>query len=89
MKSMKKHSFYPVEQVEKELKDVPRGHISERVNELILKGLSVEKQQEVALAYQNYNAALTKVPLRNSSDSSIKFMSEGAFKVEDEVEDYI
>ena len=54
MKSAKKHSFYPVSQVEGVLSAVPKGHLSDRVNELILKGLSFEQQEKVALAYQRY-----------------------------------
>lgn len=81
-----KHTFYPVEKVENVLKDIPRGKLSERVNELILKGLSAEQQQEVALAYQSYNAALASEEIRGSS---VSFMSEGAFTPEDEVEDFV
>jgi hypothetical protein len=40
MKSAKKHSFYPVTEVEGVLNAVAKGHLSDRVNELILKGLS-------------------------------------------------
>jgi hypothetical protein len=89
MKSAKKHSFYPVEEVERLLQEIPRGHLSDRVNELILKGLSFEQQQKVVLAYQAYNAELEMVPKRNEVSSSTQFMSKAAFSSEDEVEDYI
>lgn len=89
MKSPKKHTFYPAEQVEQELKEVPRGQISERVNDLILKGLTLERQQEVALAYQQYDRALAQQAARNPKKTSTKFMQAGAFQPEDETEDFI
>ncbi|MFZ4403795.1 MAG: hypothetical protein ACOYOK_06805 [Pseudobdellovibrionaceae bacterium] len=86
MKSAKKHSFYPITEVEVELRHIPRGKFSERVNDLLLKGLSLEKQQEVASAYQNYNSALALKPTKPSTSS---FMSESAFTAEDETEDFV
>jgi hypothetical protein len=89
MSSPKKHAFYPTEPVEEELKGVPRGQISERVNDLILKGLTFERQQEIALAYRTYDAALARAPARNPKTSSSKLLSAGAFQAEDETEDFI
>jgi hypothetical protein len=84
-----KKAFYPVEQVEKELKNVPKGHLSERVNDLILKGLSAEKQQQVALAYQQYNAALEHSGRAEDRDPIANLMAARAFEPEDEVEDFV
>lgn len=89
MKSAKKHTFYPTEEVAIELKEVPRGQLSERVNELILKGLSAEKQNEIALAYLTYDAQLAKSAKRDLASSSSRLMSEAAFVAEDEVEDFV
>ena len=86
MKGTKKHSFYPITAVEVELRHIPRGKFSERVNDLLLKGLFLEKQQEIASAYQNYNSTLALKPIQSSNTS---FMSESAFTAEDETEDFV
>lgn len=83
-----KHTFYPVEEVASELQAIPRGKLSERVNELILKGLSAERQDEIALAYQTFDAALAHLS-ETEKEPSEDFMSEGLFAPEDEVEDFI
>lgn len=88
MKAQKK-AFYPVELVEKVLKNVPKGHLSERVNELILKGLSAEKQQQVALAYQKYDAILEKSGTTRDQEPIANLMAAKAFEPEDEVEDFV
>lgn len=89
MKSSKKHTFYPEEIVETELKGIPRGKLTERINHLILKGLEAEKQESIAQAYQKYNSELASELKRNFHDSSVKLMSENAFVPEDEVEDFV
>ncbi|MBK7891792.1 MAG: hypothetical protein IPJ84_13425 [Bdellovibrionales bacterium] len=88
MKAMKR-AFYPVAPVERELRNVPKGHLSERVNELILKGLSAEKQQEVALAYQQYNAALAHSDQTEDRDPITGLMAARIFESEDEAEDFV
>lgn len=88
MKAQKK-AFYPVEQVEKELRKVPKGHLSERVNDLILKGLSAEKQQQIVSAYQQYDAALAQSELAKARDPVVDLMAARAFEAEDEVEDFV
>jgi hypothetical protein len=88
MKAQKK-AFYPVEEVEKELKNVPKGHLSERVNDLILKGLSAEKQQQVALAYQQYNDALERSGRPDDRDPFADLMAGRVFEPDDEVEDFV
>lgn len=90
MKAAKKHTFYPVNEVEEILKEVPRGQLSERVNELLLKGLALEKQNEIALAYQKYNDALAREAQSPSkSKKRIERLSEPAFQIEDEEEGFI
>jgi|GEM_PF-3644662 len=89
MPSPKKHTFYPLEAVEFELREVPRGQLSERVNELILKGLNIEKEQAIAQAYRKHDAALAQSQKRNISSSSSRLLSKAAFEPEDEAEDYI
>lgn len=89
MRSSKKHTFYPEEVVEIELNGIPRGKLSERINQLILKGLETEKQESIALAYQKYNSELAPELKRNFRNSSVKIMSENAFVPEDEVEDFV
>lgn len=78
-----KHTFYPIEEVEGELKGIPRGKLSERVNELILKGLTAERQHEIALAYQSYDAALQARQSETDLEAPTDFMSEGAFAPEE------
>ena len=72
-----------------ELKEIPRGRLSQRVNELIFKGLSYEKQEAIALAYQNYETELSQNLRRKFETSSSRFLSAGAFKSEDDVEDFV
>lgn len=90
MTTQKKHAFYPTDEVERELEGIPRGHLSERVNELILKGISAEKQQQIALAYQQFDATLAQPGTRaEDRDPLAKLMSARAFAPGDEVEDFI
>lgn len=89
MKSSRKHTFYPEDVVEKELKEIPRGKFSERINELILKGLEVEKQEAIALAYHKYNSELDESKNDDNKLFSKRLMSEPAFQSEDEVEDFV
>lgn len=89
---MQKRAFYPVEDVERELERVPRGQISERVNDLIMKGLSYEKQEQLRLAYLKYDNELAIAPPRAKNESGVSstmLMSEKAFEPEDEEEDFI
>ena len=89
MKNPKKHTFYPALEVAAELKEIPRGQLSERVNDLILKGLTFERQQEIVRAYAVYDAALAQGPIRSVASSSAQYLAEGAFQSEDEVEDFV
>lgn len=81
----KKHAFYPTEEVERVLAELDKGKLSQRVNDLILKGLSFEQEKNIELAYQKYDLALAS----QACETSAKFMSKGAFESEDEVEDFI
>lgn len=88
-----RRAFYPVEEVAKVIEKIPRGQISDRLNELILKGLSFEKQEKVRSAYLKYDAELATVPERPEEDtgvSSTMIMSQSAFQPEeDEEEDFV
>ena len=88
MESSKKQTFYPVDEVATELMVIPRGRLSDRVNELILKGLALEKQQAVAQAYQTYAAVLANGPQSVVASTSSRYLAEGAFQPEDEEEDF-
>jgi hypothetical protein len=95
-----KRAFYPSGEIESYLESIPRGQLSSRINELILKGLSLERQMKVAQDYQQFNEALTK-PLQHrgkekkrvpetvsTAVSTTMMMSEKAFEPEDEAEDF-
>ncbi len=71
---------------------MPRGQISERLNDLITKGLAYEKQQQLQLAYLKYDNELAQSPTRQKNEngiSSTMLMSEAAFQTEDEAEDFV
>lgn len=85
-----KKSFYPVDEVEKYLEQVPKGQISSRINDLILKGLSLERQKLIEEEYRQFNARLAEEPPRKKQGgiSTTMMMSAKAFEPEDEVEDF-
>ena len=89
MGTNKKHSFYPKEEVARELSAVPKGHLSERVNELILKGLSAENQEQIAHAYRQYDSVLASAGIQDKHGPGERLMSAKAFGVDDEVDDFI
>lgn len=87
-----KKAFYPTDEVEEYFENIPKGQISSRVNELIIKGLSFEHQEKVRESYASFNAALAKEKPRKMSIKGISktmMMSAKAFEKEDEVEDFI
>lgn len=86
-----KRAFYPTEEIEACLEDVPKGQVSSRINELILKGLTLERQTKVEEDYLRFNEALAKQKPRAKSKSGISatmMMSAKAFEPEDEAEDF-
>ena len=89
----KKSTFYPKSEVEKALQGTPPKKLSERVNELILKGLSKEKEEALAVAYEKYDQQLAsqeretaKLPKKRISTTAM--LSKRLFEPEDEPEDW-
>ena len=91
MSNSAKKVFYPSEKVEEILKEIPKGQFSSRINELLLKGVSLEKQEAVKLAYLQFDQALAKETSKRAKakSSTTKLLSKRAFEPEDEVEDFI
>ena len=56
-----KRAFYAIQEVELELKNTPKGEISSRINELILKGKEYEKKMMIKRDYTHFNKALEKI----------------------------
>jgi len=59
-----KVTFYPKGEAAEALKDAPSKKVSERVNELILKGLSKEKEEQIKRDYEQYDRELASAPPR-------------------------
>ena len=53
-----KITFYPKGEAAEALKDAPSKKVSERVNDLILKGLSKEREEQMKLDYEKYDREL-------------------------------
>ncbi len=76
-----KRAFYAIQEVELELKNTPKGEISLRINELILKGKEYEKKMLIKRDYTHFNKALEK-SVKNEDDSGI-YLSETAYSDDD------
>lgn len=90
--SSTKRAFYPSDDVEALLKNIPRGQVSSRINELILEGLSFEHRLKIEQDYMRFNEAIAKDKPRKKDtkgDSSTMLMSAKLFEPEDEGEDFI
>lgn len=77
-----KITFYPKAEAAAALKDAPSKKMSERVNELILKGLSKEREEKIRRDYEQYDRELAKSQARASNakgTSSTTFMSARLF----------
>lgn len=86
-----KKAFYPSEEIERYLEKIPKGQFSSRINELILKGLTLEKQLKIEKDYTQFNDALSNQKTRGKSKNGISttmMMSAKAFEPEDEAEDF-
>lgn len=88
--SQTKKAFYPSEEVVNFLESVPKGQLSGRINELILKGLSLEHQEKIRLDYEAFNSLIeSESPRKTKNGISVTMMmSAKAFEPEDEVEDF-
>ncbi len=86
-----KKSFYPNEEIEHFLETIPKGQLSGRINDLILKGLTFEHQTKVREDYIRFNDLIAKdIPRAKAKSgfSTTMMMSAKAFEAEDEVEDF-
>lgn len=89
--SLTKKAFYPSKEVEDLLESIPRGQISGRINELILKGLTLEHQERIEASYERFSIEIAKETPRKKDKngiSTIMMMSKKAFEPEDETEDW-
>ena len=59
-----KITFYPKGEAAEALKGAPSKKMSERVNELILKGLTKEKEEQIKRDYEQYDRDLATSPQR-------------------------
>lgn len=87
-----KRSFYPEPEIELELAKAPPKKLSERVNQLLKKGLEAERQMKIALAYDDYDSALAREkPAKTrakAKEPSSRFMAKALFAEEDETPDW-
>jgi hypothetical protein len=60
MKAAHKRSFYLDPRIEEVLAKAPAKKVSERANELMLKGLLKEKDEAMALEYERFGKAFAK-----------------------------
>lgn len=77
-----KVTFYPKGEAAEALKDAPPKKMSERVNELILKGLSKEREEQIKRDYEQYDRELAaSAPRRRNAKgvSSTMLMAERLF----------
>ena len=81
-----KHTFYPAPEIESVLKNTAPKKLSERVNELLLKGITKEKEEAMRLEYERVNEQFKLSPTRtkNSGISSTMMLAEGLFSNIDE-----
>ncbi len=85
-----KKSFYPNEEVELYLEEIPKGQFSSRINELIMKGLTYEYQEKVKQVYARFSEQLeNEKVIDKKSRFSQQLLSAKAFEPEDEVDDFI
>ena len=90
MKAIKKHTFYPMPEVAAALKAAPPKKLSERVNQLILKGLSKEREEAVRAEYKRYDRELSKAPARKVNAHEVStnmMMSQHLFESDDSDQD--
>lgn len=81
-----KHTFYPVPEVFEVLKSAPPKKLSERVNDLILKGLAKEEEEKIRAAYEKYDKELYSEPPRKKDRMGVSepmMMSKRLFEADD------
>ena len=70
MKALK-ITFYPKGEAATALKSAPSKKVSERVNELILKGLTLEKEEQIKRDYEQYDRELANSPPRTRNGKGV------------------
>lgn len=91
MKSIKRTTFYPTTEVKRALKGAEPKKVSERINDLILKGLTKEKEEQIKANYERYAQELSKTEPRKKDKRGISTnlsMASGLFTAEDEPDDW-
>lgn len=90
MRTIKRTTFYPEREVQKVLTKAGPKKVSERINELILKGITKEKEEQIKDNYEKYAYELSKSHPRkkgiysNHGVSTTMIMASGLFTPEDE-----
>ena len=87
-----KKAFYPSEEIETLLEAIPKGQLSSRINDLILKGITLEHRLKVEQDYIRFDESLAQEkPRKKNKDglSTNMMMSSRAFEAEDEAKDFI
>lgn len=81
-----KVTFYPKGEAAEALKGAPSKKMSDRVNELILKGLSKEKEEQLKRDYEQYDRELaaSHPRARSSKGISTTMMMSARLFTEDE-----
>lgn len=76
-----KITFYPKGEAAEALKGAPPKKVSERVNELIMKGLSKEREEQMRRDYEQYDRELAAArrPQNSQGVSSTMMMSQRLF----------
>lgn len=87
----KQTTFYAEPKVKEALARTGNKKRSERINELILKGLTKEKEEKIKADYEKYAEEVSKTEDRKKNKNGIStntMMAEGLFKNEDEPDDW-
>jgi hypothetical protein len=91
MKANKRTTFYPEREVQKVLAKAEPKKVSERINELILKGISKEREEKIRGCYEKYSLELSLSEPRKKDKhgvSTTSIMASGLFASEDEPDDW-
>lgn len=84
-----KRTFYPDPEVEEVLASASPKKVSEKVNQLILKGLMQEKEDEIAAEYEKYDQALSQNASAHKKELQTNLLfSNNLFSGEDETKDW-
>ena len=87
----KRTTFYPGAEVQKILSKAEPKKVSERINELILKGITKEKEEQIRESYERFAEGLSKSQPRRKNKQGVStttMMASGLFASEDEPDDW-